>query len=395
MKIISIDILRLNNGKGNFEGGTWAPICLRINTDEGISGYAEAGLAYGNASNAAFGILLDFGKLVIGEDPMCIEAIWNKLHRKTFWGSGNGAVIMAGISAIDIALWDIKGKALNRPVHDLLGGKMRDRIRSYASQIQFDWAPDSRTLTKPEEYAEAALKAIADGYDCIKVDPIGFNMCGEWMGSNNFGLLSRPQLDMAYQRMAAIREACGPDVDIILELHCLTDRNTSIQLGHMLEPFNCFYCEEPTIPLNPDLMKQISESINVPIASGERIYSRWGFRPFLENHSLSIIQPDLGNTGGLSEGKKICDMAHIYDVGVQLHVCGGPLATAAALQLEAVIPNFIIHEHHTAAIRTENSRMCKYDYQPINGFFNIPNLPGIGQELTEETIAKAERVSIS
>ena len=208
----------------------------------------------------------------------------------------------------------------------------------------------------------------------------------EW---SNYGLLEYDQMKAAVDRVAAIREAGGPGLDIIIELHSLTDTNTAIQLGRELEKYRCFYYEEPTQPLNPSLFREIANNVRIPMASGERIYSRWGYRPFYEDRSLSIIQPDLCNTGGLTEGKKICDMAHTYDIGVQIHICGSPISTAAALQLEAVIPNFVIHEHHQAALIQENIDMCKYNYQPENGYFSVPDKPGIGQELTEETMEKS------
>jgi L-alanine-DL-glutamate epimerase-like enolase superfamily enzyme len=130
------------------------------------------------------------------------------------------------------------------------------------------------------------------------------------------------------------------------------------------------------------------------LAGGERIYSRWGYRPFFEGGLLDVIQPDLGNCGGITEGKKICDMAHVYDVLVQCHVCGSPIAVAASLQLEAVIPNFIIHEHHTIYLKDYNRNFCKYDYQPVNGYYDVPDKPGIGQELTEETIDNAFKITV-
>lgn len=168
-----------------------------------------------------------------------------------------------------------------------------------------------------------------------------------------------------------------------------------MQLAKELEPLGIFYYEEPTQPLNPNLFSTISSKTDIPLASGERIFSRWGFRPFFENRSLSIIQPDVCNTGGITEAKKICDMAHVYDIGVQMHICGGPISTAATLQIEAAIPNFVIHEHHQGAIIPENIATCKYDYQPVNGYFEVPELPGIGQELTEEAIAAAEKITVS
>lgn len=394
MKITSVDIIKPTMASERASDGTrWNPTFIRVNTDQGISGFGEIGLAYSDAIDAATGILKDFCSIIIGMDPLRNEKIWDTLLRNTFWGQGGGGVVFGGISAIDIALWDIKGKYYNAPVYQLLGGKTNDKLRAYASQIQFDWAPVSKNLVTPEEYAETTRKAKKEGYDCIKVDPLGVTQDGDWR-CNFCGILNQRDIQMAVDRVAACREAGGPDMDIIIELHSQTDANSAVQLGYELEKFNCMYYEEPTQPLNAALFREIASKIRIPLASGERIYSRWGYRPFLESRSLSVIQPDLGNSGGLTEGKKIADMAAVYDIGVQLHICGGPIATAAALQLEAVIPNFIIHEQHQYALIPENINMCKYDYQPVGGYFDVPDLPGIGQELTDETIQKASVITI-
>ena len=274
-----------------------------------------------------------------------------------------------------------------------MGGKTNSKLRAYASQLQFDWGKVSHSLAKPEEYAEAMKKAMADGFDCVKVDPVGFDENGVWMGRSSRGILQRDQLKLAVDRVAAMREA-GPDVDIIIELHALTDAPTSVQLGRELQKLNCFYYEEPTQPLNPNLFREINSKIEIPVATGERVYTRWGYRQFFEDHSIGIIQPDLCNTGGLTEGKKICDMAHVYDIGVQVHCRGGPISPAAALQLEAVIPNFVIHELHASALIEDNIRLCKYDYVAKDGYFEVPDRPGIGQELTEEALENAEIVTV-
>ena len=398
MKITSVDIIKTfktpSAAAETAVGGVpWHPVCVRINTDEGISGFGEIGVAYGNAQNAGFGMGIDFAKCIIGLDPMNSEEVWNRLHRLTFWGMGNGGVIMAGISGIDIALWDIKGKVFNAPVYKLMGGKTNGKLRAYASQLQFDWGKVSRSLVEPEEYAEAARKAMNDGFTAIKVDPIGFDTHGKWMGWSSRGVLQREQMDLAVNRVTAMRQA-GPSLDIIIELHALTDATTSVQLGLELQKLNCFYYEEPTQPLNSNLFREISRKINIPLATGERVYTRWGYRPFFEDRSIGIIQPDLCNTGGLTEGKKICDMAHVYDIGVQVHCCGGPLSAAAALQLEAVIPNFVIHELHASALIQDNIDLCKYDYAAKDGYFEVPDLPGIGQELTDAAIAASEVVTV-
>jgi L-alanine-DL-glutamate epimerase-like enolase superfamily enzyme len=394
MKITSVDIFQITTGRPPLKGDYWKPVVVRVNTSEGISGFGEVGLAYAIGAEAGFAMSVEFARLIIGRDPMNNEQIWDKLHKKTFWGQGGGTIIFGGISGLDIALWDIKGKVLGVPVHQLLGGKTQRKLRTYASQLQFGWGKVARVLTKPAEYAEAALDAVHDGYDCIKVDPVAFDLEGKWARWNLNGVLSDVQVKTAYNRLKAMREAIGPDKDIICELHSYTDATAAIQLGRAIEDLGIFFIEEPVMPLNAEMMKLVADNVKIPIASGERIYTRWGYKPFFDNKSLRVIQPDLGLVGGLTEGKKICDYAHLYDITVQAHVCGGPIATAAALQLEAAIPNFIIHEHHQAAMLEENIAIGKYDYQPVNGYFEIPTLPGIGQELSEEAMKTAITVTV-
>lgn len=395
MKITCVDIISVYNELSS-ANSKWSPIVVKINTDEGISGFGEISLAYGKAANAGFGMAKDLSSLLIGENPMNIEKIWDKLMTKTFWGQGGGTVVFGGMSGIDGALWDIKGKALGVPVYKLLGGKCNDKLRTYASQIQFGWGTgkEKQILTKPEEYAQAAIISVEAGFDSVKVDPLGFDLNGNWLGWDLKKNLTRQQLDTGYNRLKAIRDAVGHNVDIIVELHAFTDTSTAIQFGKMIEELDIFYYEEPVAPLNPKLMKHVKDNLSMPIASGERIYSRWGYLPFFESRSIDVAQPDFGTCGGISEGKKICDMAHIYDIQIQGHVCGGPIATAAALHVEAAIPNFVIHELHRYALLKDNIDTCIYDYQPVNGYYEVPELPGIGQELKPEIIEKSEKVTV-
>lgn len=389
MKITSVDIFCADYDKNSPN----EPIFVRINTDEGISGFGEAGVAYGNSKYAAIGQLRDFSKLIIGMNPMQIEKIWNKLQKETFWGLGGGTVIFTGISAIDIALWDIKGKVYNAPVYELLGGKVRDEVRAYASQIQFGWDKDAKALSGVESYGEAAKKAQAEGFTALKVDPLQRDEEGK-KNYRNAGLLSRDKLKLCRDRLVAIREVVGDSMDIILELHAKSDFNAALQISKLAEDLNILYLEEPFAPLNTSLMKNLKEKTNIPLASGERIYSRYGYRPFLEERSLDIIQPDIANCGGITEGKKICDMAQIYDVLVQTHVCGGPISNAAALQIEAVISNFCIHEYHVGNMTDFTRSLGVYDDSPVNGNIQIPDRPGIGQEIPESIIKKCNIITV-
>ncbi|MDF2673759.1 MAG: Gluconate dehydratase [Clostridiales bacterium] len=397
MKITSIDVIQVQSGNSGRGRGTWRPIITRINTDEGISGFGEAGLAYGKGWRAGFGMIQDFAEVLIGLDPMKIEKIWDTLFSKTFWGKGGGTIVNAGISALDIALWDIKGKALGVPVYQLLGGKTNDNLRTYASQLQYNWGEviDKEALRSPEEYAEVTKRVIKEGYNCIKVDPIVIssdeNNSSSWKIT---GPLSNKILKTVYNRVRAMREAGGDDLDIIVEMHSNTDSTAAIQVGKILEELRIFYYEEPVHPLNSELMLKVHKNVNIPIASGERIYTRFGYIPFLQNGSIQVIQPDLCLCGGITEAKKICDMAYAFDCTVQIHVCGSPISKAAALQLEAVIPNFLIHEHHQRALNPESRGTCLYDYQPINGIYQVPDKPGIGQELVPEIIEKSNKVTV-
>lgn len=386
MKITSVDVMQIKSGNAGATRGAWSPVIVRVNTDEGISGYGEVGLAYGKGWRGGFGMVCDFAEVVIGLDPFKSDMIWNKLFRETFWGMGGGTVVSAAMSAIDIALYDIKGKALNVPVYELLGGKQNDDLRVYASQLQYGWGdkyPVGR-LSDVKQYAEVTTAIIEDGYDALKVDPFAVPKTGiEW---NRRGPLTNQVLNEVINRVAAMREAGGDDIDIIIELHSNTDTTSAIQLAHALEPLRIFYMEEPVHPLNSDMMKIVAENTSIPLASGERIYTRFGYRNFFENHSLKVLQPDLCTCGGISEAKKIAEMGQVYDCNVQAHVCGSPISKAAALQLEAAIPNFLIHEHHQRALGKESRESCIYDYQPVHGRYKVPDLPGIGQEPTQEAI---------
>jgi len=400
MKITSIDVFLVTIGQPSVKGSPWNPVVVRINTDEGISGWGEAGLAYGKGWRAGLGMVQDFAEVIIGEDPMNVEKIWEKIFRKTFWGMGGGTVVFAGFIAIDIALLDIKGKALGVPIYQLLGGKCNDNLRVYASQLQFNWGTDikNQVLVEPEEYAEVTHRVIEEGYDAIKVDPIYHSprradgsVCtpgeGDWKIT---GPLKKEVIDTVYNRVAAMREAGGDDLDIIIEMHSNTDTVAAIQIADALKDLRIFYYEEPIHPLNVESFAELKKKTLIPIASGERIYTRQGYRPFFEKRLLDVVQPDLCLCGGLTEAKKICDMAWAYDAAVQIHVCGSPISKAAALQIEAAIPNFLIHEHHQRALNPASRATCKYDWQPEHGRYKVPDLPGIGQEPTEETIARCD-----
>jgi galactonate dehydratase len=390
LKITKIDVFQVSSP----DNPVWRPVLCRVYTDKGIYGDGEAAMAYGVASAGAFGMVQELANLVIGMNPLENEVIWQKMYRSTFWGQNGGGVFTAAMSAIDMAVWDIRGKYFNAPLYTLLGGKMRDNLRTYASQLQFGWGDTMKDMLTVDDYVRSAKKAVAEGYDCIKIDFFWYKPeGGRYQEDDQTTLLDPKTLEVVVERVKAVREAVGPYVDIIMENHSLTDAQSAVQLAKAVEPYNIYYFEEPNTP-DPHTAQYISEKTNIPIANGERIYTRWQYTKFFEKNTIQVAQPDIGNCGGITEVKKICDLAYIYDVAVQLHACGSPLSTAAALHIEASIPNFIVHEHHIINITPANIRLCKYDYQPVNGKFKVPDLPGLGNELSDYVLKESKKVTI-
>ena len=384
MKITSVDVIAL---QGNRVSSVRPAVC-RVNTDEGLYGYGEAGAA---VTAAACALMKDCAERVIGRNPLDHEAIWEDIFRKTLKEQGSSAAGMAALSAVDTALWDIKGKYHNAPLYQLLGGKQRSKLRAYASQLQYGWGVEElQSGGDIEFYRNAFIAAVDEGYSAIKINFIDRHENGRAVGrADCMGSLSRRLLDTAERRVAEARSVAGPDVDVIMENHAMTDAVTAVQLCRMAERYDILFCQEPADSLNPGMFAQIAGKTYIPLAAGERIGARWGYLPYFENRSLSVIQPDIGLCGGITECKKICDMAQVYGVSVQPHVCASPIGAAVSLQLEAALPNFIIHEHHVYNTMKQVTDLGLYDYQPKNGYFDIPGLPGIGQELSEYALKTA------
>ena len=391
MKVTQIEVFHVHTRRTTGQ----RPIIVRVDTDEGIYGLGEVGLAYGAAGHAGAAIIRDLAKYALGRDPFNTEKLWNDVLTQTFWGQGGGTVIWSGLSALDIAFWDIKAKSLGVPLYALLGGRFREDLRVYASQTQFTWnEPERRMLTRTQEYAKYAKKAVDEGYDCIKVDVLAVDRDGNKL-TDTRGTLSWETIQLGVERVAAIREAIGPAADIIVENHGNTDTATGIRFAEAIEPYRILYYEELNSPLNPELTRLAKEKIGIPIASGERIYTRYGYRPFLEERSLDLLQPDIGSCGGVTEFKKISDMAFVYDVGIQAHVAGTAIAEAVAVNCEISIPNFIIHEHHQKALLDEYRELVTVDFQPVNGRYRPLETPGVGIDITPYVYEHSDRQRIS
>ncbi len=390
MKITKIDLLYSQP----VEDG-WRVPFVRIYTDRGIYGDGEVALSYGGASQAAFAMLKDMAPRLIGMDPLAHEVIWQKLYRGCFWGLNGGPIIFGAISAFDIALWDIKGKYYQAPLYELLGGKQREKLRAYASQLQNGWGVRRTVAKTPADYANQAKIAVEKGFDAVKINFLNFKEDGSRYPNNEQTAYLHPKyLHLVEARIAAVRKEVGPDVAIILENHCYTDAQSAVQVGKMAEKYDILYYEEPTTP-NEQALAYVANHQSIPVASGERIYSRWQFKKFLDQGAVQVIQPDIGTCGGITETKKIVDMSYIYEVGVQIHVCGSPLITAASLHLEAVIPNFVIHEYNVNTMMSKMVSLAKYDFEPKDGYFTVPDMPGIGNEISDRAFQTGEVVTIS
>lgn len=389
MRITKIDLLHSEP----VEDG-WRPLFVRVYTDEGIYGDGEVALSYGGIDQAAFGMLRNMAPMLIGMNPLENEKIWNKLYYGCFWGYNGGPVVFGAISAFDLAMWDIRGKKFGVPIWMLLGGKMRSSLRAYASQLQMGWGTGRQHCTSSDDYAKATRIAMDKGFDAVKINFTTFREDGTpYDKFEQAPYLTADYLDVIEERLKAVRDTLGPNGDIILENHSLTDKLSATQMGNMAKKYRIMYFAEPTAP-HADNLAYVHEHTGIPVATGERMYSRWQFKDYLEKGAVQVIQPDLGTCGGITEVKKICDLAYIYEAAVQIHVCGSPLITAASLHMEAAIPGFIIHEYN---VNTEMPRMLGLTtrtYEPVNGKMPVPDLPGIGNEIAPETFSHSEVIHV-
>jgi galactonate dehydratase len=360
--------------------GALHPVLIELVTDEGTVGVGEAAVAYGIGGTAAAAMVKDLvEEMVLGRDPFRIEEIWTEMYDHSFWAKGGGSIVFAGISAIEQALWDIKGKTLGVPVYELLGGKLREDVRVYAN----GWSYSSNT---PSDYARSAERTVRDGYTALKCYPLATPHKG---GIRHVSRRSvdREFADLAFEKVRATRQAVGPEVDIMVDLSGGLTTDETIRFCRRLEELNILFVEEPVDPFDVKALKKISEHVDIPIALGERIYTRYGFRPILECHGADVLQPDIGNTGGIMETKKIAAMAEAYNMRIQPHICGSPVATAAALQIDACIANFIIQELYPYR-SPEHFQIVDHapEYEVKNSTLLIPGRPGLGVNLVHNRV---------
>ena len=393
MKVTEIEVLEADLS-GQDGMASWRVVLARVHTDEGISGLGEAAMTYGIGGVSAASMIRALGeRFVLGADPFATDTVWEGMLRRSVWAEGGGPVVFAAMSALETAMWDIKGRALQQPVHRLLGSATPEPLRCYASQLDLGWGPQGRNLGAASQYREAGQQARALGFDCVKLNPIKSDENGKRVMARH-GLLTPEQRKFVRQRMEAVRAGLGPDVDIILELNSMTSTAAALQVAELVHDLDILFIEEPTHPLSDHAHRKTARKSPVPLATGERLYTRWGFLPYLEAGAVDMIQPDVGITGGIGEAYRIAHLAHAYDVGVQAHVCGSPLATAIALQFEAAIPNHVIHEHHAFTQRAANRELFEEDLQPQRGRFTVPTTPGFGLTLRAEAEQRMVKTSV-
>jgi galactonate dehydratase len=359
------------------------PVLAQVSTDEGISGVGEAAIAYGTGATAAAGMIKDLAQeFLLGKDPFPIEALWSEMYDHSFWSKGGGPIVFAGISALEQALWDVKGKCLGVPVYEMLGGKMRDKVRVYANGWSF-------RCVKPADFAREAARVVSDGYNAIKFYPLA---SPELDVAGHIRHVSRRTVDRAAEERAvasvkAVRDTVGPKVDIMLDMSAELTTDAIIRLGRKMEEWDISFFEEPVDPFDVEALKKVAEQVRIPIAVGERLYTRYGFRRILELHAADILQPDIGTTGGIMEVKKVAAMAEAYNMRISPHNCASPVSTAAALQLDACIANLLIQEVYPYRI-PEHYELVDHapELEIHDGWMPIADRPGLGVELVEDRV---------
>lgn len=344
---------------------------VQVETDEGITGWGEATNYPGGGSFLTAQLVLMLKDVLVGEDPANIEPLWHKMYRRYTYLGARGLPTTA-ISAIDIALWDIKGKALGKPIYDLLGGKFRDSIRLYAN----GWFGGCST---PDQFAEAAKKVVATGHDAIKLDP--FLEMRPYHTGYITGQISAEGEELGCNIVAALRSALGPKVEILIDAHGHYNVPTAVRLANRLYAESRIdWFEEPVPPEGYDALRAVREQVHCSICVGERLFTRWDFLPIFQQRLADYVMPDVVWTGGISELKKIATMAEAYYVPISPHNAMGPLQVIAGAHVMMTVPNFYRLEHSTAAIPAYNAMLT----EPIHfhgGEVSVSGKPGLGVEL--------------
>lgn len=351
-------------------GTQWRNLVIaKVETDEGITGVGECRPI--NKVDSLVGYLHDVGdRFVVGLDPFDIELLVRRLTIEDYGKPGE--IAMSGLAVLEMACWDIMGKALNQPVYRLLGGAVRQQIKAYAN----GWYTVERT---PEEFYAAAQRAVAKGYHALKFDPFGAG----------FYELERKEKLKAVGLMEAVRDAVGPDVELLIEMHGRFNPVTAVEMTRALAPYSPAWVEEPVPPANLAALKKVADAVAplaIPVATGERLHTLHEYRELFELHAADIIQADISHFGGILHTKKLAAWADAYYVLIAPHNVGGPIATAAALHLAACTPNFKIQEHFNDFDEPYVNASAPGNPPVVDGYFDLPKGPGLGITLDEEIV---------
>ena len=345
---------------------------LKIETDEGLTGWGEP-IVEGKAATVKTAVdeMMEF---LLDKDPMHIEDHWNVLYRSAFYRGG--PVLMSAMSGIDQALWDIKGKFFNAPIYQLMGGKAKDKMRVYS------WIAGDR----PSDVGNEAKNALANGFTALKM-----NATEELQYIDSYD-----KVDRVLERVAVVREAVGKSVGIGIDFHGRVHKPMAKVLVKELEAFHPMFIEEPVLPENNEALRDIAQHTTIPIATGERMFSRWQFKKLLTDGYVDIIQPDVSHAGGITECKKIISMAEAFDVAAAPHCPLGPIALAACLQVDATCHNAFIQEQSLKIHYNQGSDLLDYlvdktVFEYHDGFVKIPDGPGLGIEMNEEFVREMAR----
>ena len=332
---------------------------LKIHTDEGLVGLGEP-ILEGRALTCAQAVA-ELAPYLVGQDPTRVVHHWQSMYRQAFYRSG--PVLTSALSGVEQALWDLSGKAVGLPVYRMLGGPLRDRIRMYRGVGG----------SNPEDAAKNAIACVAEGYTAMKTGVAG--------GRPARIVESPAFVDRVVSQFAAMREAVGQEIDIAIDFHGAISPQTAGLLIKALEPYQPMFYEEPVQCQNVDVLADLARKTHIPIATGERLFTKWGFREVLERRAASILQPDISHAGGIFEARLIAGMAESFYAGIAPHCPLGCIALAACLQVDASIPNFLIQEQGALG-----KGCLKQPFVVKDGFIDIPQGPGLGIELDEEAI---------
>ena len=345
---------------------------IQIVTDEGLSGWGEPVLE--GHCGTVLACVEEMKDYLIGQDPGNIEDIWTTLYRAGFYRGGG--LLMSAIAGIDQALWDIKGKYFGVPVYELLGGACRSRMKVYS------WVGGDR----PRDVGSAALQRKQAGFTAVKM-----NATDELQMIDSY-----EKIDAVLERVAAIRETCGKNFGIAIDFHGRVHKPMARILAKKLEEFDPMFIEEPVLCEQMEYFPEIAAACNIPIATGERLYSRYDFKRLLRTGGVDIIQPDLSHAGGITEVRKIAAMAEAYDVALAPHCPLGPIALAACLNVDACSYNAVIQEQSMGIHYNVGKSVLDYvlnpeDFTFIEGYANLPSRPGLGVEINRELVLEENR----